>query len=261
MNRLTTTYNGGFNLKMNDFRWIETGLFEAFKGLASPLLNNNTQIILSGCSLSISGGTLTLTEGFIFLNNEVFFVPSQSEPDAGTTYKYFDVIESFDPSGLKEFKNGLTHDVYAIRRGKLIQSNTLPVGAVDYSSYVTAIQSIETQLKSRLSPMTTLVTQTIPPGETLEGTYLIRGWKDFASGIHLTGRRWAEDLSIGSTLFTLPAGYRPGTEQVLSLPLSSSAKMIQVTIQTNGEVKLKAWVNSVPDDYTYVISFDGVVFR
>ena len=95
----------------------------------------------------------------------------------------------------------------------------------------------------------------------MEGTYLIRGWIDFASGIHLTGRRWAEDLSLGSTLFTLPSGYRPATEQVLSLPLVSSAKMIQVTIQTNGEVKLKAWVNSVPDDYTYVISFDGVMFR
>lgn len=76
---------------------------------------------------------------------------------------------------------------------------------------------------------------------------LATGWSDFGSGYEISGYRKAADGTIflrgllakgaagGTTIFTLPAGYRPSYEVLLTGYMSSGVAT-RIDIQTDGQV-------------------------
>lgn len=133
MKRLVTSGLGGFPFVLDDLRFIESGILEAFKGVVSPYVGSLNQLVLSGCSMEVVGSNIVVSEGFFYHQNEIYYVPSQTHVDESKPYQYFDVNIAYDPSGNKQFQNGTTVQTYQVRTMKLIQSDILPTGFINFT--------------------------------------------------------------------------------------------------------------------------------
>ena len=141
MNGLKTTDNGGFPFQLDDLRWIDSGIREAFKGIMSAYgIDDSTAVILSGCQRS-GGGTVSLTEGYVSIGGEICYVPAQTWPAhaGGTDEEYFVIESTFDPAGSKTFESASVYDTYELRRGK-IQTGVPPAGHTSLSDIRTLHQ-------------------------------------------------------------------------------------------------------------------------
>lgn len=93
---------------------------------------------------------------------------------------------------------------------------------------------------------------------TLSGTWVAFGapyatpgyWRDSAGIVHLRGV--AKSGAVGTTIFTLPAGLRPGFEMIM-VSFSGGAFGV-IVIQTNGNVVANSGSNA-----SFVL--DGMSFR
>jgi hypothetical protein len=134
MKRLITTDNGGFPLVLDDFRWIESGLMEALKGIISPFLGNDTILILSGCVEHVGSAGHTISNGYVYIDGEI--CRFNDDVIQQSTYKYFKIDETaFDTNGDKIFQvGGVLNQTYAIRPVILMQENVLPSGAVKFEN-------------------------------------------------------------------------------------------------------------------------------
>ena len=134
MNKLKTDYAGGFKVRLNDIRWEQAAVSEAFYGLMSAFgVSASASIKLSGCDVTIAGSDYTCAAGYISFMGEICKV------DSHTTHKnvgeaiMFAIDESYDASGDKTFLDLTTHRTYLIRRAKLV-SATIPIGG-DHMPY------------------------------------------------------------------------------------------------------------------------------
>lgn len=121
MNKLKTTDVGGFPFKLDDLRWQFGAYEETFKALMSGYgLSSTSVVILGGCARSIVGGTVTIASGYVYINGEIYLVPTHSyaAPSPGQR-EYWQISESYDPAGAKTFQNTTVHDTYAIRTASL----------------------------------------------------------------------------------------------------------------------------------------------
>ena len=106
MNKLITTNNGGFPLKLDDFRFIDEANRTSLKAIMSAFgVDNMTVILLSGCTRSVATGTVTISEGYISIGGEICYVPSHSYSAPTSSQKEYWVINTaFDNAGLKSFQ-------------------------------------------------------------------------------------------------------------------------------------------------------------
>jgi hypothetical protein len=124
MNRLKVRDNlgamflGGMPVDLEDFDWMDKSVRDAFYGLMSALgITPETSFIISGCAVA-SG---SYAAGWICLNGEILPVDGGVVPTpSGGQIIYWDVEVSFDSGGSEAFENGITHDTYEIRKGKLV---------------------------------------------------------------------------------------------------------------------------------------------
>jgi hypothetical protein len=61
------------------------------------------------------------------------------------------------------------------------------------------------------------------------------GYRKIGSVVYLRGMLKPGATTVGSTLFTLPTGYRPGGNQVISVPTSADPAS-RINLMTNGDV-------------------------
>jgi len=124
----TIIQQGQLDLRQEHFRFDVDALTKAITSFGNGFNNNNNYIIY-GCSLSVSGGNTTLNEGAIFINGEIYQVEEQNlgtlDPEIIATTRYFDLLESFDPDGLKDFLDGSIKNTRKIRKAHLVQSPTV----------------------------------------------------------------------------------------------------------------------------------------
>lgn len=126
MNNLKTTDTGGFPLVLDDLRWQHEAYKEAFKGILSAFGISPTQtFILSGCVRTVDVGTVTVTEGYVCIEGEVYYMPEQVYAETVDT-EYFAVNVTYDPAGLKLFQDASSHDTYEIRQAQILVSDTPP---------------------------------------------------------------------------------------------------------------------------------------
>ncbi len=136
MNNLKTTDLGGFPLKLDDFRFINNAVLEAFKGMMSMYdIADSHAVILSGCTRTSSSGTTSIAQGYISIGGEICFVPAHSYPDPTVGQNEYWMIDiSYDLAGYKHFQNTDPHHTYEVRVGKIQVSNTVPAGFTTYAN-------------------------------------------------------------------------------------------------------------------------------
>ena len=144
MNKLKTTDTGGFDCKLNDFRFLSKGVEDAFKGILSAFTPTATTYILSGCTYTLVSGTMTMSEGYVAIDGEVCYVPAHSISFTTPANLYWDVEISYDSEGFKQFENFDWHDTYEVRVAKIKYNNTaVPLGKTSLLS----TKNISTLLK------------------------------------------------------------------------------------------------------------------
>jgi len=134
MNILQTNNDGGMKLESNDIRWIVDGIKEALKGLASAM-TGGVGAKLQGCEVvdSEQGDVFTCTEGFVYFNDEIYFVEAHNiVHSAGVLF--FKEVVTYDAAGQEVFDDLTTHDTYEIRRATLESAASQPANTLLYNA-------------------------------------------------------------------------------------------------------------------------------
>jgi len=265
MNKLITTQNGGFPLDLDDIRWFDDGLREALEGLTKPWTN---YYILSGVTVTESGGNKECTEGFAVIDGEICYVPAQTvaipavQPDHDWVIQ---LKQTFDTDGNETFQNGSSYDTYAIRQGELAYADIskLPSGtktkhteylpAEDYKTLKGLItESVYPELQSNHEEWTTLTLESAYSKYTeySTDTDTPRFRKEFGRVVIEGTVRRTGSLSSPDLIATLPAGYRPTKDIVLTnrgyyeSGTGTTDNQSILFIKTNGEIEWRGSTTS-----------------
>lgn len=237
MNILDLTQAGGFPLRQDRLKFLQDSITRAFAGLGNapriliafdagtgePI--NGQAYVLYGCEITNNGdGTITVSNGAIFQENEVFDVIEHTIvfSTAANTIHHFNTELVDDPSGIKEYADGDSHPTQKIRRAKL-QFTTYASSGDYLAALFTVAQTkvIATNVGGVWSAPTFLDAISIPV-RTLAPT---NNWNASHNGkvnlfAHHNGRidvtahlmPNAGTFPSSNVLCTLPQGYRPNTE-------------------------------------------------
>lgn len=242
MNKLKTDITGGFPIKLDDFRWTDNAYRSAFTGMISGFgITDNEAVILSGCDRSLTGGTVTISEGYVSIGGEICYVPEHSytEPTGGDV-EYWDIDVSYDTAGLKMFQSTVSHDTYEQRIGKIIVASSTPAGYTEYNLAKDIFEIIRIKINTGVW---NVFTNQVIPGV---GTFTTKYKKLPTEFVHFSGIFYYEDPGIGSIdllIGTLPVGYRPVAEKRFMVSTGNSAGTVYIsilTIGTNGEMRIKS---------------------
>lgn len=245
MNSLNTGNNGGFPFVLDDLRWMQNATSQVFKNLLKPLeIAGFNVIILQGCGNTNTGLNTTIDAGIISINGEICQVSAHSivTPIVGQ-FAFWSILETFDPSGTKLYQDGLTHEAYAIREGKVVVAGALPLDAVTIGTELNYFAQLRTGIQSK-SPAWTVFDSFIDPpagffpGQTIERKGLI----DVDGFARLDGFNYADGPSINDVAFTLPEGFRPIKNRYCQI-VSIDGSVQVIEIKTTGQVVWKV-VNS-----------------
>lgn len=136
MDKLINTNIGGFPFVLDDLRFVDNGIRDAFKGMTSAVTDN------------------TITDGFIFdkfktlsiqkyyietpysfpatygtINGEILFIPAQTlVAGASGDYLCLELDVIYDTAGDKTFEDTNVHSTYQKRRGKFTKKSSVTAG-------------------------------------------------------------------------------------------------------------------------------------
>lgn len=264
MNKLVTTNDGGFPLKMDDFKWMQDATREALKGLISSYLDSSGVLILSGLektNIPFPLGSYEYREGYVFINGEVCYVP-------GLTMSYLVVgadaylipVTSFDPAGIRMFKDASSHDTYQINTAKIIITANPPANAILLSSINRIEDVVYEWMNNKIIPSSELLNITIPNTGLIPGTYILKGSVDFSKYKRLSGRVYCEDIQVGDTIAQLPPDYYPNETLMLGVIGYSGADSVQLRVELNQLGKLICRDFLSPQMSAFILSLDGVEY-
>lgn len=207
MNTFKSDDLGGLPLKLNDFRWIADGLAEAIKGIVSAYgVDDQNTFVISGCERTFSGGDTFIAEGFVSIGGEICYVPAHDYPDLTVgQVDYWERVDTFDPTGLKEFQSTVSYDTYAVRVGQVLVGASVPAGQTAYDDALSMFQAMRPQLN-----IGEWIAVTLEPNiftvDLFEYFMTIDGFIKFKGelSVNTTGAPGGA-FQIG----TLPVGFRP----------------------------------------------------
>jgi len=121
--KFITLANGGTPINLDDFRWITgqvVGGNQSIIQALENLLRGETLVddfLVSGCVLSGSNPTKSLTAGWVMLGGELLEVAARSGDINDANDNRIILSTSFDATGDKTLLNGATAQTYQKRRG------------------------------------------------------------------------------------------------------------------------------------------------
>ena len=143
MNKLKTTGNGGFPFDLNDLRFEQDAVRDAFYGFLSGIgVAAVDSFILSGCAVTDNGSYYSVAAGYISLNGEILRVEAHNYNKTGGHTYYWLLDVTYDPDGNEAFENGSSYDTYEVRRGKLTSSVSPTAGTYLPMAAKTLMQKI-----------------------------------------------------------------------------------------------------------------------
>lgn len=121
--------DGGMILKNVDLDLVQTAAKDGLASLIQGLIAPSTQCIITGLSLVVDDVHVTLTEGMIFISDEVFYVPAAifNVLDNGNIY----FTPNFTTSKNRSFHDGSNHEIYDLRNYTLGYGNVVPGGSIN----------------------------------------------------------------------------------------------------------------------------------
>lgn len=121
MNKFITTDNGGLPIVLDDFRFIDDSVRNAFFGLATSWgLTNEDSYILNGCVITV-GATIDVTSGYVVILGEIYKVRAHSITATVPSLSelVFAPLIAFGSAGNKTFDSGGTFDTYELRTAEM----------------------------------------------------------------------------------------------------------------------------------------------
>ena len=271
MNKLITTNNGGFPFQLDDIRFLDSGFRDAINNLFSNFSDgsNAQSFIVSGCQISISGSTISVTEGWLYLGSEVVHFPAASIDTSGYSVFYFGIVTNDTES--RVFEDGNSYDVHQTRQAQLQVSAVSSIGSMEVSTSTPFVarrldQLIANKASLGLATEQESVKYVGAVGQPSFGASAsVTGvgakeplgfWKDSQGNVHVQG--YFRNTAQWATIFTLPSDYRPANQITLSLHAANSVGNDgQVGIlQINGDGTVVA---GMPVDSANTISTNDVV--
>ena len=234
MKKLITTNLGGHPIKFEDLEFLQEQIREL--SIASfGFLDAAKVTLLKGIDLSVStdGYTVTVTEGYVWYDNEFFHVSAHEAQGSGSEVAKWVVVESWDSRGNKEFyEEGVGYvDVYKIRELKLDFVSTASPGVT--------LANTQSYLKQKEAWITPSLATFWNDGLSYPGSYPFKYRKNELGQLEIVGAAYVDgNERVG---FILPEGYRPNEDIIISVPVylvqeyttgNSSALVI---IKKNGE--------------------------
>jgi len=123
MNKLLTNINGGFPLKLNDIRFEQESVRNAFKALLSAFnINPSNSFRISGAEVTINNDDYTTTGGYVSIDGEICEVEAHTITKSSPNEICWKIDASYDADGDKVFYNGQTQRTYQIRKAVLYNS-------------------------------------------------------------------------------------------------------------------------------------------
>lgn len=232
MNNFKTTDIGGLPIKLNDFRFINDGIKEAFRGIMSSYgITDSMTIIISGCEKTSATGTTTITEGYVSIGGEVCFVPEHSYPDiAPGEFEYWVIDVTYDPEGTKVFQSTSTFETYEVRVGKIQIDTVVPSGYTAYDDAQTLFEAMRPQLN-----IGEPITLTLEPNIDVQQPFT--AFKSIDGIVSFEGKLLLNTTGVVGGAFqvtTLPIGYRPAYE--MHTPFFVGGEQWDMYIGTSGNV-------------------------
>lgn len=140
MNKLISTDLNGFPFVLDDLRFVDDGIRDAFNGVVSNVLD--TSLVNDGFifdkfkTLSLSKHYITQNSSLYpfpatygVVNGEIVYIPAQNLVSGVTgDYLVLELDLSFDSNGTKVFEDTNIHETYQKRRGKFTKKSSIVEG-------------------------------------------------------------------------------------------------------------------------------------
>ena len=256
MNKLITTANGGFPFVSDDLRWLQDGLSDILAAHLSAFVaftgNDNLKLLLSGCNITFVGDLVTMHEGYIFWQKEIFKVQEHSLLVINTDMEFVNMIldVQYDPAGDKITLSSTSIQSYQIRTLKM----SLDVTPIEqnYNTIkqdVTYKKLLKNMITSQLDVWHSFSSyhndHFYGTGNTPVTEYR-KFYIDIDNFIHLKGAYFIEDAgAIEITICVLPTGYRPISDISYTYILTPTPLcQATITIKTTGEIKIQTNIDT-----------------
>jgi hypothetical protein len=140
MNKLNT-FTGGHPFNIDDLVFLYATIKDTFKGLAYAFGN---KYIVCGCEITrtdLGNGTesISVTDGYIFVADEIIKVNARTSTHATTAVKYFEIRTAYDSQGVKRYADNNTRNCFEIRYAEITDAPAAPIGSltldIDYRLY------------------------------------------------------------------------------------------------------------------------------
>lgn len=214
---------GGHPLTGDDLLFLQNALAEAINGIANSLYGDFC--ILSGCDTSLSGGTLTWTDGWVFLSGELCKIDAGSAAYDGSNR--FQIVETYDSAGDLVYESLSTEHTYVVRKATIDAGGHGTGSALGFSN-VYRFKDVRTwQVITPLGSWSwsgiSVSTQLNPIGEVV-----------FRGSISVT----SYNNSTDSKICTLAAQFRPQEKRtyLCAAIIAGTKTFIHVEVDSNGDV-------------------------
>ncbi len=243
---------GGHPMSVDDLEYIQTSIFDVFKGVLAPWqFGGSDPVILGGLVGSIVGSNTVFTAGYIAVNGEIYYVPPATVVTA--TAKVIDISETIDPAGDVIYEDLQARSTFIVRQGVLKNLAGGP-NEIDLADFLTKTQKL--QAMGAVINLETAWFEVGAPGNMA----FAAGWNENTMGSEFAGNivRYrinkngelqlggnARNTAMGTTgsslLFTLATA--PSTIKIYPVSASDNTTGVingaAVVIYTTGEVYLK----------------------
>lgn len=237
---------GGMPLKIQDIGFIQDITKQAFKAVVDAL-HQGSSFILSGLIMTDNGTTITVSEGFYYDGDEIFYVQQGSwtkvEGNKVILTRHDTTSEN------RVFFNSNSYDCYSHRRYILGYEPTIPEVSHDFDNIVRLSELMKidwlTEIKSKC-PYDTTNSVLFESGFTGSGSYnaVVVSKNQFGEvNIHASFNATSPD----GLLFILPEPYRPVADIPGFFTTGNSLSLLK--INSDGSVYV---INASTSNYNYI---------
>lgn len=223
---------GGHPLTGDDFEYIQFANRDAIAGSLSYLRGQTADdlVVLNGCNVSVVGSNYTYTDGYIWYNGEVYYVPAQPVPQAMVVGgdHVFSIVSTNNATGIDTYQNGTIVNTWEDRTAVILHNTS---GSNVYNAqilfkYVISQIVDQAALFAKLSDLTPFAQKSIDTwhvigagGQPAYGSTWgaiagkdSRFIKDDVGGVSVRLNATTTGVAPGGVIFVLPVGYRPVTQ-------------------------------------------------
>jgi hypothetical protein len=128
---LAVTTGIGQPLRPEDWEFIQNKTKEALGAIVTGLMGHTGTCIITGLVPTAGDGTMSVTAGILFIDNELFYVPAAFLSGYTETQSLY-LVPDITTTELRTFKDLSDHDVYESRQYAVELASSCPPGGIPF---------------------------------------------------------------------------------------------------------------------------------